>query len=321
MADRATAQERLSALREQVARLEGKALPQLAAAGQEAAALDPQAAADRGRRLAFGIESLDQALEGGLPLGGMTEIRSRLMADTGAASGLVLSLAAHARAVLADAAPVLWIGDAFCAREAGLPYAAGLKQFGLDPQAVICASPRDLEDALWLAEAALTSRALCVVVLEIHGNLKHFGLTESRRLSLRAKAAERPFFLLRQAGEEEAGSASFRFLAEPAPALKRRLPDGTLLGGSMGNPVFRLTLEKSRNPAPVSFLLEWNPHDRHYALVHDTAGTVPVRNPPAHPGAFLSASVDGQDRPANVGAVMAFGRPAGSSAHPVRRPA
>ncbi|MFB9953389.1 ImuA family protein [Rhizobium puerariae] len=310
MAGNATARETLFALREQIARLEGKSLPALAAAEQEDAAVDPAAwkAGNNRLRLPLGIADMDAALDGGLPLDGLTEIRSALMLDAGAASGFVLALAAYLKARETSGAPVLWIGDIVSTQEAGAPYAVGFKQFGLRPRDILYASPRKLEEALWLAETAVASGALAATILEIRGNLRQFGLTESRRLCLRAKAAGRPLFLLRHAGGEEASSASFRLSVEPAPACGRRLSDGSLLGGSIGHPVFRLILEKSRNPAPLSFLLEWNPRDRQFSLDREAGEASSSRNPPTHPGARLPASANRQDRPSAVGTVVAFER-------------
>ena len=309
MAGNATAQETLFALREQIARLEGKALPAKAAAEQaDLAAQREEPAAGNRSRLPFDIEEMDEALEGGLLLDAITEIRSLSMHDAGAASGFVLSLAALLKTKECNEKPMLWIADGFSAREVGMPYGSGLKQFGLDPHTVFHASPRKLDDALWLAEAALASGVFLVTILEVHGNPKAFGLTESRRLNLRAKAAGRPLFLLRHAGEEEASSASFRLLVEPAPAVERRLPDGSRLGGSIGHPVFQLTLEKSRNPAPLSFLLEWTPRDRQFHLVANPNALVVPPSGTAHPGAVLPASADRPDRPQALGTVVAFER-------------
>ncbi|WP_245515531.1 ImuA family protein [Rhizobium deserti] len=310
MAPGATAQETLFALREQIARLEGKPVPALAAAEQARSAIVPegQEAKSLHSRLPFGIASMDDALEGGLPLDALTEIRSLLMGDAGAASGFVLSLAAYIKAKDTGEAPLLWISDVFATQEAGIPNACGLRQFGLETRDVLFASPRKLEDALWIAEAAVASGAISATILEIRGNLKHFGLTESRRLSLRTKAAGRPLFILRHAAEEEASSALLRFLAEPAPASERRLLDGSVLGGSIGHPVFRLTLEKSRNPAPLSFLLEWNSRDRQFSLVRQTGEAFSRPKPAAHSGAGIPALADRQDRPPAMGTVLAFER-------------
>ncbi|MFJ6324540.1 MULTISPECIES: ImuA family protein [unclassified Rhizobium] len=322
MAEAAVARETLFALRETIARLEGRPIPALAAAAHEKLAATP---ATRGAGLATslselpvlatGVEDLDVAMQGGLPLDALTEIRSLGLRDAGAASGFTLALAAQvgAQAAGADAAaisPILWIGDTVATMEAGLPYAIGLRDFGLEPTTFLQASPRKLEEALWLAEAALGSAAFAVVILEVRGNPSRFGLTESRRLALRAKAAGRPLFLLRQGGEEEASSALFRFSVEPAPAQARPLPDGSVLGGSIGHPAFRLTLEKSRNPAPLSITLEWNAHDRRFAPVSDVQHPAFPGEHAAYSGADLSASADRPHRAQALGAVVAFDRQA-----------
>ncbi|WP_252193190.1 hypothetical protein [Rhizobium sp. CSW-27] len=329
MAHAALAQERVFALRETIARLEGRPLPEQAAAeagllaeqlagqlAEQLADLEDGGVAARRRageaRLATGVEAFDQALDGGLPLDAITEIRSLGFRHAGAASGLALALAALLQATeekrAREPAPFLWIGDRMGGGEAGLPYAPGLKAFGLDIRRFFQALPQRLEDALWLAEAALQSGLFAATLLEVRGNPPAFGLTESRRLSLRAKAAGRPLLLLRQAGEEEASSAAFRLLAEPAPALARRLPDGSMLGGSIGHPVFRLTLEKSRNPAPLSLFLEWNPHDRRFLALDPARQAQAFEPKAAHSGAALSAPSDRPDPAPALGAVLAFER-------------
>jgi protein ImuA len=317
MAGDAVARETLFALRETIARLEGRPVPALAAAAQEAMAAGqmgemPQSKEERREKppLSIGVADFDEALEGGIKLDALTEIRSQALRDAGAATGFALALASRLRAQ-ADGrpgrcSPVLWIGDVVSTMEAGLPYAIGLKQFGLETGGFFQAFPRKLDEALWLAETALESAVFAVVILEVRGNPARFGLTESRRLALRAKAAGRPLFLLRQAGEEEASSAFHRLCIEPAPALARPLPDGSLLGGSIGNSSFRLVLEKSRNPAPLSFVLEWNAHDRQFSSV--AAGQRPTvpRARSAHSGAGLSASADRSDRAQEMGSLLAF---------------
>ncbi|OQP86117.1 hypothetical protein BTR14_12050 [Rhizobium rhizosphaerae] len=309
------ARERLFALREQIAKLEGHAAPALAAqaraealracldAGETDALVGAQDYTPVADRLALRIPALDQALDGGLPLQAISEIRAESHRDAGAASGLALALSACLRARHASgnagegpqASPrragqplVLWISDRFCSREDGRPYGIGLEGFGLPSAALIEARPRRLEEALFAAEAALQSGLFCATILEIAGNPKGFGLTESRRLSLRAKAACRPLLLLRLSGAEEAGSTALRLQVAAAPAQARRLPDGTPLAGSLGNPVFCVTLEKSRLPAPLTFLLEWNPHACQFLPVASADDAALAR--PAHSGAVPAAS-------------------------------
>jgi protein ImuA len=311
MAATAVARETFFALRETIARLEGKPVTGLAGAGPDVQARSRQSWL---QPLATGAAEFDEAMQGGVPLDGLTEIRSLGLRDAGAAGGFTLALAARLGAQTSGKAaavpPLLWIGDTVAAMEAGVPDAIGLADFGLDPLTFLTAAPRKLEEALWLAEAALQSAAFCAVILEVRGNPARFGLTESRRLALRAKAAERPLFLLRQAGEEEASSALFRLLVEPAPALARPLPDGSMLGGSIGNPAFRLTLEKSRNPAPFSITLEWNAHDRQFSPVSDLQRPAFPGEHAAHSGAGLSALADRPDRPQALGSVLALERSA-----------
>ncbi|MBB3660520.1 protein ImuA [Rhizobium sp. BK650] len=312
MAQIALARERLFALRETIARLEGKPAPVLAAAEREALAEGREMRQERtSPRLSFGVELFDDALEGGLQLDAITEFRAASSRDVGAASGLAMAIAARKQRQEEDAGkalPLLWIGDAVGTLEAGRPYAPGLKDFGLKPELFFHAAPRKLEDALWLAEAAIESAAFSTVVFEVRGNPLHFGLTESRRLSLRARAVRRPLFLIRQAGEEEASSAALRLHVEPAPSNTRPLPDGSKLSGSIGNPIFRLTLEKSRNPAPLSFLLEWNPHEREFLPVSEPSFARPPGKQSAHSGAQLSASGDRPHRAQAMGALLALER-------------
>lgn len=315
MAETAVARETLFALRETIARLEGKPVPALAAAAHEAMAADggrSKAGPKQGRPFETGIATLDEALEGGVPRDALTEIRSLSLRDAGAATGFALALASRLREgeknVPAGRTIVLWIGDTVATMEAGLPYAIGLRDFGLEPQGFLHAAPRKLEEALWLAEAALASGVFAVVILEVRGNPARFGLTESRRLSLRAKAAGRPLFLLRHGGEEEASSALFRLSVEPAPAAARFLPDGSMLGGSIGNPSFRLTLEKSRNPAPLSLVLEWNAHDRRFSSILDQQRPALIERKSANPRPHLPPVANRSDRPQAMGSVVALDR-------------
>src|SRR5262249_2438441 len=128
MADTAVARETLFALRETIARLEGKPVPELAAAEQELMATADGRCKDAGEPplLPLGDPRLDKALEGGLPLDGMTEIRSHLLRDAGAASGFALALASRLQPNGIESSPVLWISDTVAAMEAGFPYAVGL---------------------------------------------------------------------------------------------------------------------------------------------------------------------------------------------------
>lgn len=261
MATPALAHEQLFALRETIARIENADGPSLARR-QRHWQWDTQAEppGDRATTPSDRAGDLDAVFDGGLPAGGLVEIRNGQTRDMGSASGFSLALAAL-RQQQARGGTTLWISQAMALSEAGTPYAPGLRKHGLDPDRFLLARPRTVADALWMAETALGVSAFSTVILEIRGNPACFGLTESRRLQMRAKAGGVLLLLLRQAGEEEASSALCRLRVDPAPARERPLPGGVTLAGSLGNPAFRVTPEKSKLAEPLGIILEWNPDD------------------------------------------------------------
>lgn len=332
MAKAALAQEKLFALRQAIARLEGDQVPALSAMArdpgrggfkafpgktQRVLPSDDQTAntAQEGL-LPLDRGALDEALGGGLRLDALHEIRSSQTRDNGAVSGFVLGLCRMAQdrmgRISAFHPRILWIGDPMGGRETGLVHARGLAGFGLDPQSLVHAAPRKLDEALMIAEAALAVASFAAIILEIHGNPARFGLTESRRLHLRARAFRRPVFVLRERGEEEASSALVRLGIEPAPSAPRHLPDGRIFAGCIGRPAFRIRIEKNRIPSSSEFLLEWNPHDHVFSTARhtfDAAGDAAgSRRQPAHPVDPLPASADRPDRAGEMGRVMAFPR-------------
>ncbi|GEO85818.1 MULTISPECIES: ImuA family protein [Alphaproteobacteria] len=304
----ALAQERLVALREAIAKIEGKSF----SGGLEPVTGD---VGDRPEPASFatgsaiGLEAghLENLLPEGFPTGAMIEARGGQFRDAGAVSGFGLGLCLSC-CPTRPGQRVLWIGDRFVAREVGLPHAAGLADYGLRPGELVYAMPQRLEDALWLADAALSCGGFSAVMLEVAGNPRGFGLTESRRLSLKARGSGGFLLLLRQGGEEEASSASLRLLVEPAPAATRRLPDGSMFGGSIGNSVFRLIPEKSRLGVSHELILEWNRHDRQFypaTPLHAGAGRA-FRS--AHPGALVAPPFDRSAGAPALGTIVAFDR-------------
>jgi protein ImuA len=308
MAKAALAQETLCALRAEISRLESvgeTTLGRKAREGQDWRQNDTE-----GRLIRTGAESLDAALGGGLDPAGLYEIRTAETRDNGAASAFALALG---QLVLRDRIAagagrprILWIADRLGRGETGHPYAPGLVGHGLSAGTLIQAMPRQIGDGLMIAEAALGIASFAAVIFEVYGNPRAFGLTESRRLHLRARAHRRPLFVLRERGEEEASSSLVRFLARPAPSRPPRLPDGRDFAGGIGRPAFHIEVEKSRSPARPEFFLEWNADDcllscRDRLAVSATRGD-------AHPLAQLPATSHRPDLPDPMGTVVAFGR-------------
>ena len=297
MARDALAKTDLHALRQVVAAIEeGR---KHTGALEETAPVD-----DATSRLPLGIEAFDARLEGGLPLGGLCELRAALTMDAGAVTGFALALSVLVQAHKDAGRPILWISEREAGREAGFAHAAGLASFGLMPGSLVTAHPRRVEEALWVAEAALQTEAFSAIVLEVRGNPAKFGLTESRRLHLKARQAGAPLLLLRQAGDEEASSAQLRFLVEAAPAGLRRVGRFSV-PGTIGHPAFRITVEKSRNPAPFAFVMEWNADERQF---YTTGSDAVYASGTAHPHRSPAAPADGPDRADKMGRVLAFSR-------------
>jgi protein ImuA len=308
MAETALARETLCALRMEISRLESKNTAMLARAAREDAWDAPSEAHDG--LIRSGSESFDDALGGGLAKAALHEIRSEATADNGAASGFVLALGrlALGRKESAASARLLWIADPIGARESGRPYGPGLAAHGIPPAAFLYASPKHLKDALMIAEAALAVNSFSAVILEVYGNPLKFSLTESRRLHLRAKANRRPLFLLRERGEEEASNAVARFLVRPAPAAPHLLPDGQPYPKGMGNSAFHVTIEKSRNPSPPDFFLEWNADECLFHEIDPGRIALPDKQRPKDSVALLPLSRHRPDRAEPLGSVVAFPR-------------
>jgi protein ImuA len=307
MAEAALAHERLVALRSEISRLESQKSGTLARAAREDP-WDVPAQARSADVIASGAEDFDAALGGGVLKAALHEIRSAATSDNGAASGFALALGRLALGTKAQSQRLLWIADPMGASESGLPYGPGLAAHGVPPSALLYARPKHLKDALMIAEAALVVGSFAAVIMEVYGNPQKFGLTESRRLHLRAKAYRRPLFLLRERGEEEASNAVTRFLARPAPASPFILPDGKPYPQGMGSPAFHITIEKSRNPSPPEFLLEWNAHDCLFHQRDPVRVALPAGRPAEDSVALFPLPRDRPDRTDQMGAVMAFPR-------------
>lgn len=223
----------LDALRDQVRRLER-------GAGGRA-----------GKVLSFGLDELDGAFpDGGLPLGCLHEI-------AGSESGSPSAFAALLLARLAEGRPggrVLWI-----LRGRDL-HAAGLVSYGLTPGRLIALRAERQADALWAMEEALRCNALSAVLAELDG----IDMIASRRLQLAAESSGVTGFLLggflRGEGRGQGGRATGSSVAVTrwriGPAPSRPVP---LAGGAvgLGEPRWRVALERCRGGRPGDWLLEW----------------------------------------------------------------
>lgn len=273
MASSAVARETFFALRREIARIEGRLAARLEA--PESGIHDSVVLRRNGYLPASGgllatdVLAIDEALNGGIPKGALTEIHGRHVRDAGAVAGFVLALLSLLFKQ-APLAPLLWIGTSGFFAEAGLPYAHGLlRLFGIAPQSLLFAEAPKPVDALWIAEEAAALKTLAAVVIELPGNPRQLDLTATRRLHRRAAEAGRPVFLLRQSADAQTTAAPLRFIVAPAPAGTRRIL-GRALAGSIGPPAFAVTLDKNRLAPSARFILEWNADERSFG--HRDAG-------------------------------------------------
>jgi protein ImuA len=304
MASSAAAQETLSRLRREIAGIEGRlaeedrltlAPPAAGGAGAFLRATDP-AGETLAARLPFGVEALDTALGGGLPLAALSEIRARESRDGGAAGGFVLSLVARLSAFRALPS-VIWISEADARRETGGLYAPGLAALGLDPGRIVEVSVRTEMDALWAFEAALSCRGVGVAVCELRQ--ASLDLSATRRCALRARDKGVTGFLVRLGNAwAEPSAAELRFAVAPAPAGE--------IGGfaaGVGRMAWRLTLEKNRLGRTGAFTVEWNSHERSFAERDDRRIERPIDGPidrdagHAHPEPLPAAPADRSAHP------------------------
>lgn len=251
----------------------------------------------RARRVSTGDGRADRLLGGGLPLAALSEVIAPETRDAGAAAALALALALRAHRGRPDAtpgAPLLWATTRQAMAEAGMPWAPGLAGLlGLEPDRLLVAGVPRVADLLWLAGEAAPLAGLCAVIVEMRGNPAACDLTATRRLHMRARQAGRPVILLRQAARPEAGAALLRLLVRAAPSAPASA-FGVTLDGTIGDPAFRLTVDKGASQT-IDLTLEWNRDDQRFVLRPGApADREPAHRPP-HPGAVVSLSAHRPD--------------------------
>lgn len=267
----------------------------------------------------FQDSAIDAALGGGLPFAALTEFRCEETRTIGSASSFAWILAQHAQQILNQTSkgsgPIVWIGEAYTRFEGGELYPPGLENLGIDPSKCLFVQPRCLNDALWAAELCAKETAIAATILEVRGNPAQLDMAGTRRLHLRAQSSGRPVFVVRQSGQAEATAARNRFLVEPASASYKILPSNNMFQQSIHYSAFRITIEKSKNPSPVIFILEWNYDTRSFSVRsdanlaaenHSTSFDI-YSDKPQNSGTGISLSAHGQSKTVERGRVLAFG--------------
>jgi protein ImuA len=156
------------------------------------------------RAVPLGVAQVDAALGGGLAAGALHEVRAETALDLSCAAGFALAVAGL---LTGFEGHVFWIAPRQARHEAGAFYGPGLAAFGLDGARLVRVLAHDEKEALWAAgEVAGAGAGVCLV--ELRGNPAAADLAFSRRLALRARAADTTVILLRQSGAAEASAAA-----------------------------------------------------------------------------------------------------------------
>ncbi|EEA93885.1 hypothetical protein PJE062_3376 [Pseudovibrio sp. JE062] len=211
-------------------------------------------------RIVLGVSKLDRLFaRDGLNGASLHEFYASEMRLSGALSGFLCALLSLISKQRAGA--VLWITDRTVQQETGIPYPPGLAQFGVDPARIVFVQPNKTEEVLWAMEEGAQCSTLCAVVGEIAGSFRNFDLTVTRRLVLRAEQSGVPVLLARHGAQAHPSAALSRWRIAPktsrfsgAVRARRFMPSRAFVG----NPGWRVTLEKNRDGRPGFCDLEWN---------------------------------------------------------------
>jgi len=172
----------------------------------------------RGASITTGFAEIDayfdtQVSGGGIPCGGLHEVAAESTADMPAVLGFAHRLAARFMAQGADDDVLLYGQTHAACRDGGQPYGPALAAHGLSPQRLVYLDGVTLPDLLWAGEQALSCASVACSLLTSSESVPDF--THSRRLSLAARAAERP--LLLALGKTAASAATTRWRVAALP--------------------------------------------------------------------------------------------------------
>ncbi|PLX37563.1 MAG: hypothetical protein C0606_04535 [Hyphomicrobiales bacterium] len=235
------------------------------------------------RHIAFGVETIDRRLDGGLLAGRLHEVLPARSADAARASAFAGALAHRAGR---QERQVVWIRQTVSELEAGGLYAPGLAELGFDPAGLTVIRARNHRTLLLAALEAIRCTPLGAVVIEAWGNSRPLDLTATRRLTFAAEKSGVTPILLWIAAKPTASAAITRWQVRSAPSRP-------LAANAPGLPVFDLTLLRNRAGASGQrWRVEWD-HE-HFRF---------------RPAAPLSGGV----------AALPAGRPAETSRQPVAR--
>jgi protein ImuA len=236
-------------------------------------------AGDCGAPLALGHPVIDGALGGGLSAGALHEVAAAREAETAAASGFALALAARrtswrrastaignsndARAhnderAVTSGRHVLWIAEDLSLAENGAPYGPGLDGIGIAPERLITVAAARERDVLWAMEEALRCRAVGMVIGEMRP--RDIDQVATRRLALAAAAGNALGLILRTAPDDGPSAAATRWIVGAAPSLNAER------GHGVGSARLLARLVRNRRGHLGAWIVEWNSVEQRFEL-------------------------------------------------------
>ena len=209
----------------------------------------------------IGVSEIDKHLaSSGLARSGVHDISPKAYGDVPAATGLALALAARCLNDPAEKRPLLWCRLAYEVLKYGNLYGHGLENLGLARQRFVTVTLNKPMSALWVAEEALKSGALALVIVDV--NPSHTGLTTTRRLALSAAAGKSAGLLAFAAPHINATSSHTRWIVG---AERSRPPPYDHL--APGFPSWNLELTRARGGRPGAWIVEWVHASHRFNLV------------------------------------------------------
>ena len=243
----------MALLRERIAKLEN-VTPQLDKAGHSK------------QPWTIGIPTIDAHLAAtGLARYGLHDVAPRNYGDMPAAMGTALGLALRRLSDPQERRPLLWCRLAREVREYGNLYGHGLENLGLARNRFVTVTLKNPVAALWVAEEALKSGALAVVLLD--ADVKYTSLTATRRLSLAAQAGKCAGLLVFATRQLGTTASHTRWLAE---AARSQAPPYDAM--APGLPSWTLELTRARGGRPGLWTVEWHHASHRFNLVSKLRG-------------------------------------------------
>lgn len=146
-------------------------------------------------------------------------------------------------------APVLWVQDRLSRKEAGRPMLAGLPA----DRPIIMVDLSRASDVLWAMEDGLRCRSLAAVIGEVWGDPPALDFTATKRLAMRAEAADVACWLIRRAASPDLSAARDRWRIASLPSAPN--PHDAQAPGA---PRWALDLFRSRRGKPGQWVASYD---------------------------------------------------------------